>query len=158
MKWNVFVFCVLHIFQNFPCMLGEKSKSVIFSRVYVCVKAKLTLVSFFFTFLTKHLSLKLRCSVYYFFWLAVLNFCPWMQNPAVLYFAVWIGIFHGWMCEPKGWHNIFIFMFYALLMQILKSCFCAIISCVQSMCAIFFAFSAKGQRQNGPRVEFSLPK
>ena len=46
MKWNVFFFCVLHIFQNFPCTLGEKSKSVSFSRVYVCVKAKLTLVSF----------------------------------------------------------------------------------------------------------------
>ena len=30
--------------------MGEKSKSVSFSRVYVCVKAKLTLVSFFFTF------------------------------------------------------------------------------------------------------------
>ena len=43
-------FCVLHIFQNFPCTLGEKSKSVSFSRVYVCVKAKLTLVSFFLLF------------------------------------------------------------------------------------------------------------
>ena len=42
-----FFFCVLHIFQNFPCTLGEKSKSVSFSRVYVCVKAKLTLVKFF---------------------------------------------------------------------------------------------------------------
>ena len=50
MKWNVFFFCVLHIFQNFPCTLGEKSKSVSFSRVYVCVKAKLTLVSFFYFF------------------------------------------------------------------------------------------------------------
>ena len=50
MKWNVFFFCVLHIFQNFPCTLGEKSKSVSFSRVYVCVKAKLTLVSFFLLF------------------------------------------------------------------------------------------------------------
>ena len=47
---NVFFFCVLHIFQNFPCTLGEKSKSVSFSRVYVCVKAKLTLVSFFLLF------------------------------------------------------------------------------------------------------------
>ena len=36
--------------ENFPCTLGGKSKSVSFSRVYVCVKAKLTLVSFFFTF------------------------------------------------------------------------------------------------------------
>ena len=42
--------CGMHIFQNFPCTLGETSKSVSFSRVYVCVKAKLTLVSFFFTF------------------------------------------------------------------------------------------------------------
>ena len=50
MKWNVFFFCLLHIFQNFPCMLVEKSKSVSFSRVYVCVKAKLTLVSFFYFF------------------------------------------------------------------------------------------------------------
>ena len=56
---NVFFFCVLHIFQNFPCTLGEKSKSVSFSRVYVCVKAKLTLVSFFFTFFIMHLSLRL---------------------------------------------------------------------------------------------------
>ena len=31
-------------------MLGEKSKSVSFSRVYVCVKAKLTLVIFFIFF------------------------------------------------------------------------------------------------------------
>ena len=50
MKWNVFFFCVLHIFQNFPCTLGEKSKSVSFSRVYVCVNAKLTLVSCFYFF------------------------------------------------------------------------------------------------------------
>ena len=50
MKWNVFFFCVLHIFQNFPCTLGEKSKSVSFLRVYVCVKAKLSLVSFFLFF------------------------------------------------------------------------------------------------------------
>ena len=50
MKWNVFFFCILHIFQNVPCTLGEKSKCVSFSRVYVCVKAKLTLVSFFFNF------------------------------------------------------------------------------------------------------------
>ena len=49
-QWNVFFFCVLHIFQNFPCTLGKKSKSVSFSRVYVCVKAKLTLVSFFYFF------------------------------------------------------------------------------------------------------------
>ena len=51
MKWNVFFFCVLHIFQNFPCTLGEKSKSVSFLRVYVCVKAQLTLVIFFYFFL-----------------------------------------------------------------------------------------------------------
>ena len=43
-------FCVLHIFQNFPCTLGEKSKSVSFLRVYVCVKAKLTLVNIFLLF------------------------------------------------------------------------------------------------------------
>ena len=51
-----FFFCVLHIFQNFPCTLGEDSKSVSFLRVYVCVKAKLTLVSFFFPFFSMHLS------------------------------------------------------------------------------------------------------
>ena len=45
-----FFFCVLHIFQKFPFTLGEKSKSVCFSRVYVCLKAKLTLVSFFLLF------------------------------------------------------------------------------------------------------------
>ena len=39
------------IFQNFPYTLGEKSKSVSFSRVYVCVKVKLTLVSFLSFFL-----------------------------------------------------------------------------------------------------------
>ena len=43
---------------NFPCTLGEKSKSVSFSRVYVCVKAKLTLVSFFLLFYFVHLPLK----------------------------------------------------------------------------------------------------
>ena len=37
---------------------GKKSKSVSFSRVYVCVKAKLTLVSFFFTFFSMQLSLR----------------------------------------------------------------------------------------------------
>ena len=34
----------------FHVRLGEKSKSVSFSRVYVCVKAKLTLISFFYFF------------------------------------------------------------------------------------------------------------
>ena len=58
MKWNFFFFCVLHIFQIFPCTLGGKSKSVSFSRVYVCVKAKLTLVSFFLLFFM-HLPLSL---------------------------------------------------------------------------------------------------
>ena len=33
-----------------PPHMGKKSKSVSFSRVYVCVKAKLTLVSFFYIF------------------------------------------------------------------------------------------------------------
>ena len=57
MNWNVFFFCILHIFKNFPCRLGEKSKSLSFSRLYVCAKAKLTLVSFFFTFFSMHFSL-----------------------------------------------------------------------------------------------------
>ena len=35
-------------FKIFHVRLGKKSKSVSFSRVYVCVKAKLTLVSFFY--------------------------------------------------------------------------------------------------------------
>ena len=44
-----FAFCTF--FKIFHVRLGEKSKSVSFSRVYVCVKAKLTLVSFFYFFL-----------------------------------------------------------------------------------------------------------
>ena len=45
------VLAFLHIFHNFPCTLGgKKRKNVSFSRVYVCVKAKLTFVSFFFLF------------------------------------------------------------------------------------------------------------
>ena len=43
-----FAFCTF--FKIFHVRLGEKSKSVSFSRVYVCVKAKLTLVSFFLLF------------------------------------------------------------------------------------------------------------
>ena len=38
---------------------GKKSKSVSFSRVYVCVKAKLTLVSLFLTFFFMHLPLSM---------------------------------------------------------------------------------------------------
>ena len=63
MKQNVFFFCVLHVFQNFPCMLGEKSKSVSFSRVYVCGKAKLTLVNFFY-FFSIHLSPSFTALIY----------------------------------------------------------------------------------------------
>ena len=59
MKWNVFFFCVLHIFQIFPGTLGEKSKSVSFSRVHVCVKAKLTLLVFFYFFFM-HLPLRIQ--------------------------------------------------------------------------------------------------
>ena len=43
-----FAFCTF--FKIFHVRLGKKSKSVSFSRVYVCVKAKLTLVSFFYFF------------------------------------------------------------------------------------------------------------
>ena len=43
-----FAFCTF--FKIFHVRLGKKSKSVSFSRVYVCVKAKLTLVSFFTSF------------------------------------------------------------------------------------------------------------
>ena len=56
------VFLFLHIFQNFPCTLGEKSKSVSFSRVYVYVKAKLTRVSFFLLFFILHLPLN-KCFI-----------------------------------------------------------------------------------------------
>ena len=43
-----FAFCTF--FKIFHVRLGKKSKSLSFSRVYVCVKAKLTLVSFFYFF------------------------------------------------------------------------------------------------------------
>ena len=43
-----FAFCTF--FKIFHVRLGKKSKSVSFPRVYVCVKAKLTLVSFFYFF------------------------------------------------------------------------------------------------------------
>ena len=42
-----FVFAFLHIFQKNHVRLGEKRKILVFTGVYVCVKAKLTLVSFF---------------------------------------------------------------------------------------------------------------
>ena len=38
------------LFKIFHVRFGKKSKSVSFSRVYVCVKAKLTLVFFFLLF------------------------------------------------------------------------------------------------------------
>ena len=50
MKWNVFSFAFCTFFKIFHVRLGKKSKSVSFSRVYVCVKAKITLVSFFLLF------------------------------------------------------------------------------------------------------------
>ena len=55
----------------------------------------------------------------------------------------------------------FVLMIHALLTQILKYCFCAIFSCVLSVCAIFFPFSDFGplgkrkkhcERQSGPRL------
>ena len=43
-----FLLAFLRIFQNFPGTLGEKiPKMLVFTRVYVCVKAKLTFVSYF---------------------------------------------------------------------------------------------------------------
>ena len=48
---NVFSFAFCTFFKNFHVRLGKKRKSVSFSRVYVCVKAKLTFVSFFYFFL-----------------------------------------------------------------------------------------------------------
>ena len=48
-------FCTF--FNIFYVRLGEKRKNVSFSRVYVCVKAKITFVSFFFLFIFLHLSL-----------------------------------------------------------------------------------------------------
>ena len=55
-QWNVFSFAFCTFFKIFHVRLGKKSKSVSFSRVYVCVKAKLTLVSFFLLFF--HLPLR----------------------------------------------------------------------------------------------------
>ena len=57
------VFAFLHIFQNFLCTLGgKKGKMLVFTGVYVCVKAKLTLVRFF-SFFFLHLSLtQLHCT------------------------------------------------------------------------------------------------
>ena len=52
-----FAFCTF--FKIFHVRLGKKSKSVSFSRVYVCVKAKLTVVSFFLLFFIMHLSLRI---------------------------------------------------------------------------------------------------
>ena len=45
-----FVFAFLHIFQNFPCTLGEKRKNVSFYRRVCMCKGKLTFVSFFSSF------------------------------------------------------------------------------------------------------------
>ena len=45
-----FFLAFLHIFQNFPCALGKKRIFFSFLRVYVCVKAKLKLISFFSPF------------------------------------------------------------------------------------------------------------
>ena len=56
-----FAFCTF--FKIFHVRLGKKSKSVSFSRVYLCVKAKLTLVSFF-TFFSMHLSLEVIPDTY----------------------------------------------------------------------------------------------
>jgi len=50
-----FAFCTF--FKIFHVRLGKKSKSVSFSRVYVCVKARLTLVRFFLLFFM-HISLR----------------------------------------------------------------------------------------------------
>ena len=50
-----FAFCTF--FKIFHVRLGKKSKSVSFSRGYVCVKVKLTLVSFFLLFFM-HLPLR----------------------------------------------------------------------------------------------------
>ena len=57
-----FAFCTF--FKIFHVRLGEKGKSVSFSRVYVCVKAKLTVVSFFLLFFILHLSLTAVWSTY----------------------------------------------------------------------------------------------
>ena len=70
MKWNVFSFAFCTFFKIFHVRLGEKSKSVSFSRVYVCVKAKLTLVSFFLLFFL-HLPLNWR----WIFFLWFRNYC-----------------------------------------------------------------------------------
>ena len=45
---SVFVFLFLRFFKIFHVRLGKKRKLLVFTAVYVCVKAKLTLVRFFF--------------------------------------------------------------------------------------------------------------
>ena len=54
----VFCFCVFAHFSKFSMYAwGKKRKMLVFTGVYVCVKAKLTFVSFFFNFFFLHLSL-----------------------------------------------------------------------------------------------------
>ena len=54
----IFVFCVFTHFSKFSRHAWEKiPKMLVFTRVYVCVKAKLTFVSFFFNFFILNLSL-----------------------------------------------------------------------------------------------------
>ena len=56
-----FSFCVFAHFSKFSMYAwGKKGKMLVFTRVYVCVKAKLTLVSFFYFFFM-HLPLKETC-------------------------------------------------------------------------------------------------
>ena len=53
-----FLFGVFTHFSKFSRHAWEKiSKMLVFTRVYVCVKAKLTFISFFFQFFFVHLSL-----------------------------------------------------------------------------------------------------
>ena len=107
-----------------------------------------------------------ECSdaVYAFFFIGCAKSLPVNVKPCC--FAFCCVNWHIWWVSVLC-HNTFIFMFHALLKQILKCYFFAIFLFVQSVCAIFFAFSDFGpsdkikkhcQRQNGPRVKFSLPK
>ena len=97
-----FFFCVLHIFQNFPCTLGEKSKSVSFSRVYVCVNAKLTFVSFFFLFIFVHLSLSGNYILISDYYCCQCTSEPWSiadddKVPLRTSEALW----KGWVCQNE---------------------------------------------------------
>ena len=95
--------------------------------------------------------------------LAVLIFCQWMQKPCFFAFCKFCKLAYlmGGCVSLRSDITHFVLMIHALLTQILKYCFCAIFSCLLSVCAIFFPFSDFGpffkrnkhcERQSGPRL------